>query len=222
MRVQHSLEGARDDAQVVAARVGVVGLEPAVGDAHDWQVRVAHGLLHLAEREEGLVGQRLPRLQHAALLLGQGDHPLGAEQHDGARRDHRLQLRAAALLPLAHLLLPHLHLTHRRPVRRRPLNPRPAPTTLRRHLGRPAAAPRAPREAQHNGSAELHAALCSMLIRHHPPAARHQRQLARRSPARRGEALHRSAHRRPRRQPQRAATIGQQQADPTTDGVGAR
>eukprot|EP00962_Isochrysis_galbana_P009839 scaffold2727_cov140-Isochrysis_galbana.AAC.5 len=70
---------------------------------------------------------------------------------------------------------------------------------------------------------ELHAALCGILIRHHPPADRHQRQLARRSPARRCDALHRRAYRRPRRQPpQRAATIRQQQADPTTDSVDAR
>jgi hypothetical protein len=69
----------------VATRVGMVRLEPAVRDAHDRQPsRKVCKLLHLAEREEGLAGQRLARLQHAARALGESHHPFAAEQRSGA------------------------------------------------------------------------------------------------------------------------------------------
>jgi hypothetical protein len=47
-------------------------------------------VLHLAEREEGLVGQRLARLQHAVLALGDSHHQFAAEQRNGAGFDRFL------------------------------------------------------------------------------------------------------------------------------------
>ena len=47
-------ERTRNGAQVVAARVGLVGLKPAVGDADDGQVFLSAGM-QLAQRQEGFV-----------------------------------------------------------------------------------------------------------------------------------------------------------------------
>eukprot|EP00962_Isochrysis_galbana_P052229 scaffold23627_cov121-Isochrysis_galbana.AAC.3 len=98
------------------------------------------------------------------------------------------------------------------------LSARPDKAIVNGHRGRcAAAAARAPCEAQYSGSATRLAAVHHTPLCRHPPAAC-QRQLARCDAELRGDALHGGTDQFARRQPQRPAATGQQQADAASTG----
>mmetsp|Transcript_839 Transcript_839/g.2966 ORF Transcript_839/g.2966 Transcript_839/m.2966 type:complete len:230 (+) Transcript_839:1493-2182(+) len=89
-------------------RVGVLGLEPRVRDAHDGELEARGSRLDLGEREEGLIGERLARLE-AAVLPRQPDDPLCVEERDRSRRNHAFELATAAFFPARDGCRVHLH-----------------------------------------------------------------------------------------------------------------
>eukprot|EP00967_Tisochrysis_lutea_P042704 scaffold51397_cov23-Tisochrysis_lutea.AAC.3 len=99
-QTQHAIERARDNVQVVAAWVRVVGLQPAVRDAYDGQGGRCggNGSLDVTQREEGLRRQLLPRREDTS-LFGQFDHPMRVEQRYGSYPEHRLDLGSSSLFP---------------------------------------------------------------------------------------------------------------------------
>ena len=81
--------------------------QPRVGERGDGKpAKLAGRLDEVGEGEEGLFGQRLAVSEDTA-RLGVGDDPLRVEEGDGAAREDRLQVAAAALAPQLQLRLVH-------------------------------------------------------------------------------------------------------------------